>query len=151
MATQTLIRVERVIDAAPDAVFRVLADFKRYPEWNAFTERVIPRGSVGGTVELHVNMPGDRKRIMQERFTGFVDGKRISWGLKVGLGILLDCDRVQQVEATPDGRTRYVTYEDFKGLLGPLVVRLYGESVRRGFELCAESLATRMQELTARR
>lgn len=150
MAQKTLIRVERVIDAAPDAVFRVLADFDRYPEWNAFTERVITDRIVGGSVELHVNLPGDKRRIMHETFTGYREGQRMSWGLKWGFGVLLDCDRVQEVEALPDGRTRYVTYENFKGLLGPLVVLLYGEPVRRGFELCADSLLKRMQALAAR-
>lgn len=151
MIRKTLIRVERIIDAAPEEVFRVLADFDRYPEWNAFTERVVTRRIVGGSVELHVNLPGDKKRIMNERFTGYVEGRRMSWGLKLGFGMLLDCDRVQEVEALPDGRTRYVTYEDFKGLLGPLIVLLYGEPVRRGFELCADSLVNRLQELAARR
>lgn len=147
MSTQTLIRVERIIDAAPAAVFQVLADFDRYPEWNEFTEQVITERKVGGSVVLHVNLPGKRRRIMHERFTGFVPGKRISWGVKWGGGILLDCDRVQEVEAAPDGRTRYVTYEEFNGLLGTTVVYFYGESVRRGFELCADSLARRVKAL----
>src|SRR5215213_3050967 len=99
MRHQRLIRVERVIDAAPDAVFRVLDDFERYPEWNPFTERVITRRIIGGPVELHVNMPEPRsgKRIMHERFTGYEAGRRVSWGLKWGFGMLLDCDRIQEV------------------------------------------------------
>jgi hypothetical protein len=153
MSNDRLIHVERIIDAAPQAVFRVLDDFERYPEWNPFTERVLTKRVLGGPVELHVNMPAPdgRKRIMRERFTGYEAGKRVSWGLKLGFGVLLDCDRVQQVEAMPDGRTRYVTYEQFNGLLGGLIVRRYGESVRRGFEMCADALAQRVQALASPR
>lgn len=139
------IRVERIIHADVDTVFSVLDDFARYPEWNTFTERVITDRKVGGPVELHVNMPGASRRVMKERFTGYEAGKRMSWGLKWGYGILLDCDRIQEVEALPDGRTRYVTYEGFKGLLAPLVVRFFGSSVRKGFETCARDLATRSE------
>jgi uncharacterized protein YndB with AHSA1/START domain len=142
--TKNMIRVERIIDAPVESVFRVLDDFERYPEWNRFTERVITDRVVGGPVELHVNMPGSSKRIMRERFTGYVPGKRMSWGLQWGFGIVLDCDRIQEVEAMPDGRTKYVTYEGFKGLLASTVVRFYGGSVKRGFELCAECLAERV-------
>ena len=144
--TKNMIRVERIIDASPEEVFRVLDDFARYPEWNKFTEQVITDRVVGGPVELHVNMPGGAKRVMSERFTSYVPGKRVSWGLKWGFGLVLDCDRIQEVEAMPDGRTRYITYEGFKGLLASTVVRFYGESVRRGFELCAESLANRVEK-----
>jgi uncharacterized protein YndB with AHSA1/START domain len=151
MGRKNLIHVERIIDAAPDAVFAVLDDFERYPEWNVFTERVITSRELGGPVVLHVNLPGKKQRVMHERFSGYVEGRRLSWGLRWGRGILLDCDRVQEVLPLPDGRTRYVTYEAFKGLLGGLIVRLYGEPVRRGFELCADSLVKRMQALAPRR
>jgi len=150
MSKQTLIHVERIIDAPADAVFAVLNDFDRYPEWNGFTERVISGRKIGGPIELHVNMPGGKKRIMRERFNSFVEGKRLSWGLRWGGGILLDCDRVQEVAPLPDGRTRYVTHEEFKGLLARLIVRLYGESVRRGFELCADCLVKRMSTIAPR-
>lgn len=139
------IRVERVLDAPIDAVFAVLDDFDRYPEWNTFTERVVTRRVVGGPVELHVNMPGGKKRVMSETFTGYEKGKRMSWGLKWGFGILLDCDRIQELESLPDGRTKYVTYEGFSGLLAPVVVKFFGGQVRRGFELCANDLAKRME------
>lgn len=145
--SKNTIRVERIIDASPEAVFRVLDDFEKYPEWNRFTERVVTNRVVGGEVELHVNMPGGKKRIMKERFTGYVPGKRLSWGLSWGFGVVLDCDRIQEVEPMPDGRTRYVTYEGFEGLLASTVVRFYGGQVKRGFELCAESLAKRMESL----
>lgn len=144
-----LIYVEKIIEAPAADVFRVLDDLDRYPDWNPFTTRVITDRVIGGQVELHVNMPGSGLRVQRERFTGYVPGERLSWGLRWGGGVLLDCDRVQQVEAQPDGTTRYVTYERFNGLLGGLVVHLYGAAVRRGFEQCADALALRVKTLRA--
>lgn len=50
--------VRRISAAAPAAVFQVLEDIDLYPEWNEFTGRVITERKVGGSVMLHINMPG---------------------------------------------------------------------------------------------
>jgi len=139
-----VIRVERTIDATPDAVFRVLDDFDRYPEWNPFTERVITDRRVGNPVVLHVNMPGKSKRVMNERLSAYVPGKRMAWGVRWGFGLVLRCDRVQEVEPLPDGRTRYVCYEGFEGWLAPVVVKFFGGSVRAGFDSVADALVRRV-------
>lgn len=145
MKEEHVIRAERVIDASPEAVFRVLDDFDRYPEWNPFTERVITDRVVGHPVILHVNMPGKSKRIMNERLSVYEPGKKLGWGVRWGFGVVLRCDRIQELVPTADGRTRYVCYEGFEGLLAPIVVKFFGESVRQGFESVATALAARME------
>lgn len=140
------VSVERIIAAPADAVFAVLDDLERYPEWNPFTERVITTKRVGDPVEIHVDMPGRSKMVMHETMTLYEAPHRMAWGLKVLGGVVLDCDRVQEVVALPDGRTRYRCWERFGGLLGPLVVLTYGRSTERGFEACADALVSRMEK-----
>ena len=145
MKEEHVIRIERTIAASPDSVFRVLDDFDRYPEWNPFTERVTTDRKIGSPVVLHVNMPGKAKRVMNERLSAYEPGKKMAWGVRWGFGVLLRCDRVQEVQALPDGRTRYLSYEGFEGLLAPIVVKFFGDSVRAGFESVGDALVKRME------
>jgi uncharacterized protein YndB with AHSA1/START domain len=52
-------RIETRIDASPEAVWRVLADFERYPEWNPFTPQVLGRCVAGADVRVLVKLGGE--------------------------------------------------------------------------------------------
>ncbi len=137
------VRVELVIPAPPRAVWDVLIDFPRYPEWNPFTVGVETSGRVGDPVLLDVQL-GGRRLSMRERMRVHEPGRRIGWGLRILGGVLLDCTRVQELEDLGDGRTRYVCHESFRGLLVPLFFNRYREAMQRGFMAAGEALARRV-------
>jgi hypothetical protein len=137
------VRVELVILASPSAVWDVLVDFPRYPEWNPFTVGVQTSGRVGDPVLLDVQL-GERRLSMRERMRVYEPGRRIGWGLRILGGTLLDCTRVQELEDLGDGRTRYVCHESFRGLLVPLFFNRYRGAMERGFTAAGESLARRV-------
>ncbi len=66
MKTPPTVRVELVIAAPRPAVWGVLVDFTRYPEWNPFTVGVQTTGRVGDPVLLDVQL-GRRRLMMRER------------------------------------------------------------------------------------
>jgi hypothetical protein len=142
------VRVELVIAAPPRAVWDVLVDFPRYPEWNPFTVGVETSGKVGDPVLLDVQL-GERRLAMRERMRVHEPGRRIGWGLRILGGVLLDCTRVQELEDLGDGRTRYVCHESFRGLLVPLFFNRYREAMQRGFSATGEALAWRVTAASA--
>lgn len=83
---------------------------------------------------------------MHETLSRYEPGRALAWGVRWVGGIGLHCDRVQEVVPQPSGKTLYRSYESFRGVLAPLVVLLYGESVRKGFEACADALARRVEK-----
>ena len=66
LRTAPTVRVETAIAAPPKAVWKVLVDFARYPEWNPFTVRVETEAKVGARVKMDV-MLGGRLMRMRER------------------------------------------------------------------------------------
>lgn len=146
MSEPRTVRVERVIAAPRATVWSVLVDYPRYGEWNPFTVGVTTPGAVGDPVRLDVQL-GGKRLVMNERMRVFEPGVCVGWGLRVGAGLLLDCTRVQAIEAVDDATTRYVCHEAFKGLLVPLFYnRLHAELVA-GFQANADALAARAEAI----
>lgn len=143
MSEVPTVRVELVIAAPRRAVWDVLVDFSRYPEWNPFTVGVETTGRVGDAVLLDVQL-GERRMKMRERMRVNEPERRIGWGLYVLGGVALDCTRVQELEDAGEGRTRYACHESFRGLLVPLFFNRYRERMERGFAAAAAALARRV-------
>ena len=142
------VRVELIIPAPRRAVWEVLVDFARYPEWNPFTIGVDTTGRIGDPVLLDVNLGGRRMK-MRERMRVFEPQRRVGWGLHLLGGSLLDCTRVQELEDAGEGSTRYVCHEAFRGLSVPLFYGLFRRAMQEGFEANAQALSRRVLMLAA--
>lgn len=142
------VRVEAIIPAPRSAVWDVLVEFRRYPEWNPFTVGVTTTGRVGDQVQLDVLLGGRRMKL-RERMRVFEPQRRVGWGLRLLGGHLLDCTRVQELEDTADGQTRYVCHESFRGWSVPLFYRYYRAPMQAGFEAVARALKERVVTLRA--
>ena len=142
------VRVELTIPAERRAVWDVLVDFPRYPEWNPFTVGVETRGRIGDPVRLDVVL-GGRRMIMRERMRVYEPQRRVGWGLYLLGGVLLDCTRVQELEDAGEGRTRYVCYESFRGWTVPLFFKRYEAAMQEGFEATARALKQRVANVVS--
>lgn len=134
------------IEAPVEAVWQVLVDLPRYPEWNSLTRHVQGTLQVGTHVRLDVDMPGRSRSWQTERVTLFDEvGRRFAWGLTLLHPRLLCTSRVQELTALPGGRTRYHTVDVFSGLLVPLVMALYRGPMQAGFGAMAGELRARVE------
>lgn len=140
------VRVELVIPAPRRAVWDVLVDFARYPEWNPFTVGVETTGRIGDPVRLDVLLGGRRMK-MRERMRVNEPMHRIGWGLYILGGWVLDCTRVQELEDAGDGQTHYVCHESFRGFSVPLFFSRYRGAMQDGFEAAARALKERVAAL----
>ncbi len=134
------IRAEVEIDAPVARVWEILVDLDAYSEWNPFTPRVRSSLRVGDPVEMDVRMHPDRTLARVERVTACEPEARLCWGMKIGTPFLLAAERCQVLTHRGPQRTHYETANRFRGLLLPLMLRLYGDSVQRGFESVALAL-----------
>lgn len=127
--------------AAPVAlVWDVLVDFDNYHRWNPFTPQVETNFAVGSPVILHVDMPGRSKSVRTEWINLVEPSQTICWGMQMGHASLLCANRWQSLRDLGEGRTEYLTTDYFSGVLTPLVMALYGEPTRLGFQSVGDSL-----------
>jgi hypothetical protein len=145
----TAVSAEVEIDAPPERVWSILTDFDRYPEWNPFTVSVETALRVGEPVVMDVHLPGKRPSIRTEWVNRVEDGRCIAWGMHMVGPAWLTANRLQWVDALDEGRSRYRTADQMSGWLVPVVMTLYGDSMRRGFESVARALKDRAEKSSA--
>lgn len=122
------------IAAGREVVWAALVDFPSYPKWNPFTTSVVTDLAIGSPVALGVDMPG-RSYSERVEWVNLVEpGHTICWGMMLGHPALLVANRWQMLEELGPHRTRYFTVDRFSGLLVPVMMALYAEPMRRGFE-----------------
>lgn len=135
------IRAEIEIEAPIAQVWSVLRDIPNYAKWNPFTPRIDTTLVLGTPVILHVAMKKGKPLLVQkETMSRYEEGRLMAWGDVMGTASLLRFERVQELTALGPSRTRYFTEDAFSGLLLPIVMRLYGHHIQRGFLETAEAL-----------
>jgi hypothetical protein len=140
------VRAEIEIDAPAPRVWRILTDLAAYSEWNPFTPRVESTLRVGDPVHLYVRLRGARLAHRIEIVSAAEEPRRLCWGMVLGASRLLAAERCQVLTPLGPGRTRYVTEDTIRGLLTPLVMRLFGPPMQRGFDDVARALKQRAEE-----
>lgn len=141
----TPIRATIDIEAPAERVWSILCDLERYGEWNPFTPKVECDRVVGHDIVLHVDFGGRTPRRQVEQLRRWEPGVELRWGMEMGPAWFFRAERWQRVEALGPTRCRYATEDAFAGVFAPVVLALYGDAVRRGFEAAAEALARRAQ------
>jgi hypothetical protein len=129
--------------AAPDAVFAVLADHERWPEWFPNVRKVEVMGPATGVgARRRVHVP---RVVVEEEFIVWDPGKR--WAFtgtaarpRFVRSIVEDC----RLEPTPDGGTSisYSMYLDPTGVYRPIVKASQG-TIRKSIEQAVGQLAAR--------
>lgn len=132
------------IDAPAQVVWDILVDLKNYHEWNPFTERVESTLVLGDKVDLYVRL-GKQNKIQTEQVREVSPPNTLSWGMTMGLDFLLKALREQKLETVTEDKCVYFSTDAFQGLLTPLVVMLYGEKIRVGFNEMAYALKKRAE------
>ena len=150
------IRVDRHIAAPPEAVFDVILDVDRYPEWNFFTPRMTMRSdevAVGKEFELDCQMTDTQLLAGEREVVLALDREKLHFcmGTSRARGRPgIKSFRWQKCEPAPDGGTQFANYESFHGPLGPTVHLLFRKRLKRAFEKYCVALEKRVLELNRR-
>jgi hypothetical protein len=107
------------IAATPMAIWALLTDAERFPEWEPNVTRVDGTIAPGERITVHTSFSD---RAFPVTVTEFVPGERMVWASKMPLGLFHGA-RTFTLDALPDGGTRVTTREVFGGLLLPLIGR----------------------------
>jgi hypothetical protein len=140
-------RIVQTLDvAAPaEAVWRVVTDLARYPEWNPFVVACRSTLEPGTPIAMRVRVLPFVAQPQRETIFEHVPGRRLRYGIHpLPLGALAS-SRAHDVEALGPERSRYVSSFALDGWLAPLVAALLGRRLERGFAAMSAAIKARAE------
>jgi hypothetical protein len=129
------------IDAAPEAVWAVLADACGYADWDSGVERVEGTIAAGETIKVYSQAnPG---RAFGVKVTEFAPPRTMTWSGGIPLGLFRGV-RVFGLVPEDGGGTRFTMREEYTGPLLPLIWRTMPD-LQPSFDQFARGLKARAE------
>lgn len=138
------IRTETEINATPQAVWEMLFDLKRYPEWNPFTYEASGELKMGAEIRLKVRFPDGSEMRTRHYVCALETNRELSWN-HTNIPLLLWSERRQIIEPINETRVRLVNREFIWGPLAPFAIWLYGKRIEGGLRMAAEAVKARVE------
>ncbi|HYU57408.1 MAG TPA: SRPBCC domain-containing protein [Actinomycetota bacterium] len=138
------IRTEIEIGASVQRVWSVLTDLEDFGEWNPFIVRADGELLPGERLVLTMRLPGRRARTFRPTVLAHDPNRELRWLGRLGIPGIFDGEHAHRVQALPDGRTRYVQEEGFRGILVPFVGGIL-RATEEAFRGMNEALKTRAE------
>jgi len=145
------LHTETVIQASPQRVWDVLADFEAYSEWNPFIPRISGAAETGSRLDVQLQPPGGRGMRMRPTVIAAKRPQELRWLGHLGVPGLFDGEHRFRIEPLGTDRVRFVQEERFSGLLAPLVLRFVERGTRQGFESMNQALKARAEQPSSSR
>ncbi len=123
-----------MINASPEAVWRILTDTGFYPDWNPFLIRIEGAFEAGARLAVTIQAPNSRPMIVRPTCLERAELRIVRWRGSLGVKGLFDGEHIFELEPDGSGATRFIHRERFTGALVALVLALIGKQTRAGFE-----------------
>jgi hypothetical protein len=136
------VRTEIEIGTGPERVWKILADFEKYDQWNPFINRITGQAKQGAKIEIHIETPGGKSRRYEPTVTKVDQGRELRW---LGKSWLLNGEHIFTIEPLEAERVRFVHREVFDGLLTSLFGKSLDTDVKQGFEEMNKALKERAE------
>lgn len=151
MSDKVVVSSETVtINAPAQLVWEVLTDFSAYGEWNAFCPSIEAQLVMGSPVKMQVDL-GMGLQEQVEYITCIEAPRKITWSMANNPGDPIHADRSQVITPLDAKSCTYVTYDEFSGEAVDAMVEAMGAAVEKGFNLCAQGVKARSEQLFAQR
>jgi len=112
-ASTKSVHTERIIPASPEAIWAVLVDTDKYPEWNPVLVEAPGTMKVGASIPYQLREPNGRQYALTATVARVEPG--VALEQKGGIPGVLTFHHQYRLEAV-DGGTRVVQHEDYRGI-----------------------------------
>lgn len=142
------LRSEITIDAPPEDVWRVLVDFAAYPQWNPFVVEVTGGAQAGERLRVRLQPPGGRGVTLKPAVIEASPPQVLQWLGHLLVPGIFDGRHTFELEPVRGG-TLLVQWEEFTGVLVPLLARSLDRSTAAGFRAMNRALKERVEHVVA--
>ncbi len=134
------IKTEIIINASPEKVWKVLTDFKSYPDWNPFITSIEGDVFEGSKFKVRIKPLGSSGMNFSPICTSFNENVEFSWLGKLMTKGIFDGKHIFELQAVDQGRTKLIQREEFNGILVPMFWKNLNVNTRWGFEMMNDKL-----------
>jgi hypothetical protein len=138
------IRTEIEIDAPTERVWKILTDLESFEKWNPFIVHAEGVARRGQRLAVTIHPPGRRATTFRPTVVAHEPNRELRWLGRLWVPGIFDGEHAHEVEALPNGRTRYVQRERFHGILVPFVGGMIRDT-EEGFREMGEALKARAE------
>ena len=131
------------IAAPPEAVWKVLMDWSRYPDWNPTLRTIAGQARKGGKITVSIASPVGTLPI-DAVVTRLATNSGITWHSKLRVAGLFDRDHIIELSPDPVG-TRLTQTQTFAGILAPGASVVATGTVRDGLVKMNAALKERVE------
>lgn len=141
------IATDITIDAAPEAVWTVLADTESYADWNPFVRDLSGDLQEGSQISATIAPPGGSAMTFHPIVLAANPGEELRWRGKLGVRGVFDGEHFFKLSPLPGGGTKLEHGETFSGALVPVLFPMLVEQTRAGFTQMNTALKARAEAL----
>lgn len=131
-----------LINADPSAVWAVLTDGAKFPDWDSGVESF--EGRIAPGEKIKVTVKANPGKAFPVRVTALEPARRMVWTGGAPLGLFRG-ERTYTLTPQPDGATRFTMREEYTGPLVPLIWRTIPD-LQPSFEQFANGLKQRVEQ-----
>ena len=129
-----------IIDSPAEKVWGILTDFENFEKWNPFIQVNGGKAEIGSKLDVLMQPPGYKEMAFNPEVLRVDEMHELRWRGKLWFRGLFDGEHVFRIEILDESRTRFIQCERFRGILAPMLIRLMGKNVQKGFEAMNTSL-----------
>lgn len=137
-----------LINSSAEKVWRLITDFKDFPQWNPFLKRASGDVKPGAKLKLFIQPSGGRGMTFKPIVLKVEPNRELRWLGRFYAPRLFDGEHSLVIEPLSENRVRFIQSEKFTGLLVPFAGRLLRDT-KRGFEEMNRALKQRAEAPSA--
>jgi hypothetical protein len=138
------IHTEIGIGAPAPAVWGLLTDTAKWPQWNPFM-MLTGRLAVGERLAVEIRPPGKSAMRFRPTVTKMEPGREFRWLGHLGVPGIFDGEHGFRIAPEDAGRCRFEHFESFSGILATPILWTAQDAVRAGFEAMNRALKARAE------
>ncbi|WP_027418428.1 SRPBCC domain-containing protein [Crocinitomix catalasitica] len=129
------IKTEIIIEASTEKVWKILTDFKNYPNWNPFIKSIVGPLELGKKISARIEPHETNGMNFKPRITKIEKNKELSWLGHLLMPGLFDGEHKFQLIDNGNGTITFLQSEKFQGILVPFFNKMIDYNTKKGFDL----------------